>query len=44
MDGITYIPIGIVHSPFTQPAGTPIQLHAAMGDLFNHQYGDFYAS
>ncbi len=26
-----YIPIGIIHSPFTEPKGTPIQPSAAMG-------------
>ena len=31
MDLITYCPIGIVHSPFKQPKGTPIQPAAAEG-------------
>jgi tRNA-Thr(GGU) m(6)t(6)A37 methyltransferase TsaA len=31
MDMINYRPIGIIHSPFTAPAGTPIQPGAAAG-------------
>jgi tRNA-Thr(GGU) m(6)t(6)A37 methyltransferase TsaA len=31
MDEITYRPIGIVHSPFKEPRGTPIQPAAAQG-------------
>jgi len=31
MDTITYRPIGIVHSPFKQPRGTPIQPAGANG-------------
>lgn len=31
MDEITYRPIGIVHSPFKEPRGTPIQPAAARG-------------
>jgi tRNA-Thr(GGU) m(6)t(6)A37 methyltransferase TsaA len=31
MDEITYRPIGIVHSPFLEPRGTPIQPAAAWG-------------
>ncbi|MBD3179435.1 MAG: tRNA (N6-threonylcarbamoyladenosine(37)-N6)-methyltransferase TrmO [Candidatus Latescibacteria bacterium] len=30
-DRITYSPIGIIHSPFTEPAGTPIQPPGADG-------------
>jgi tRNA-Thr(GGU) m(6)t(6)A37 methyltransferase TsaA len=29
MDGIKYKPIGIIHSPFVEPIGTPIQPRAA---------------
>jgi len=31
MHSITYQPIGVVHSPFKQPEGTPIQAIAAKG-------------
>ena len=31
MDKIIYTPIGIIHSPFKQPKGTPIQPKAAKG-------------
>ncbi|MFQ5842458.1 MAG: tRNA (N6-threonylcarbamoyladenosine(37)-N6)-methyltransferase TrmO [Thermodesulfobacteriota bacterium] len=31
MDEITYKPIGIIHSPFKEPKGTPIQPLAAKG-------------
>lgn len=31
MQEITYKPIGIIHSPFTEPKGTPIQPPAAEG-------------
>ena len=31
MDDITYKPIGIIHSPFKEPKGTPIQPAAAKG-------------
>jgi len=31
MDEITYRPIGLIHSPFTDPKGTPIQPTAARG-------------
>jgi tRNA-Thr(GGU) m(6)t(6)A37 methyltransferase TsaA len=31
MDEITYRPIGIIHSPFKEPRGTPIQPAAAWG-------------
>jgi tRNA-Thr(GGU) m(6)t(6)A37 methyltransferase TsaA len=31
MDEITYRPIGVIHSPFTTPEGTPIQPAAARG-------------
>ena len=31
MHSITYHPIGIVHSPFKSPEGTPIQSVAAKG-------------
>lgn len=31
MEPVTYTPIGIVHSPFTEPDGTPIQAAAAEG-------------
>lgn len=30
-DPITFTPIGVVHSPFTEPHGTPIQPRAALG-------------
>lgn len=31
MDPVTFTPIGVVHSPFTEPTGTPIQPRAAEG-------------
>ena len=31
MEAITYRPIGIIHSPFKEPKGTPIQPRAAHG-------------
>ena len=31
MDEIKYHPIGVVHSPFKEPKGTPIQPTAALG-------------
>ena len=31
MDGLLFKPIGIIHSPFTDPAGTPIQPTASRG-------------
>jgi tRNA (Thr-GGU) A37 N-methylase len=30
MDTIKYTPIGIIHSPFKEPPGTPIQPRAAV--------------
>ena len=44
MNAITYKPIGIVHSPFTQPEGMPIQPSAAQGTqgqiVLNEEYVD----
>jgi len=31
MNEITYKPIGVIHSPFKEPRGTPIQTTAAEG-------------
>ncbi len=31
MNNVEYQPIGVVHSPFTEPAGTPVQPLAAAG-------------
>lgn len=31
MESVTFTPIGVVHSPFTEPSGTPIQPRAAQG-------------
>lgn len=30
MESVSYTPIGIIHSPFKKPAGTPIQPHGAV--------------
>jgi len=44
MNEIRYSPIGVIHSPFTQPKGTPIQPPAALGIDGTVELFDRYAA